>query len=190
MVTCKSCKNSDAQVTQFKNMGILCTRCFCKCIEKRVRRELRTQNPLVPHTRIGVLDNGSKEFVVCMHILKGISQEMPLQIIVIKPPIDPGLYDQIVLPWDADDESESGLRRIFDNIDVEFSGLKMLSCVSDAEVMIMAKALGWSRDEEQAHSDYHKFLLETEKKYPGSIFGFVRSTGIIKKLPKGYISVK
>ena len=178
---CKSCQK-EASVTQFKNMGPLCTGCFCELIEKRVRRELRINNPLKPQSKIAVIDNGSKESFVALLFLRNLAKDMPLTIEPQKPPFDAKQWDIIVIPWDGDDDAEQTLRGIFDGRNIEMSGFKLLTCVSDAEVRIVAEANGWQGQDNSYQSEYGKFLAETEKKYPGTIFSLVRSAKEVRSL--------
>lgn len=182
---CKSCTET-ASIIHFKEMGALCTSCFCDLIERRVRRELRALGGIAPKSHVAIIDDNSKESFVAEYIIRSIAQDMPLMITTIKPPVDKDAFDQIVIPWDADDEAVLGLRNICEGRALAFGGLKLLVCVSDAELEIFASEKGFVHPSSQfikgPADPYTSFINATSAKYPGSVFGLARSLQEINSL--------
>ncbi|MBD3310184.1 hypothetical protein GF351_03115, partial [Candidatus Woesearchaeota archaeon] len=68
---CTRCRKNQAKV-HIKHLGDLCSRCFSRVIEKRVRKELRLKELIAKDDRILVVDDKSTEYHVSGHLLKNI----------------------------------------------------------------------------------------------------------------------
>src|SRR3989344_4906255 len=106
---CYICKRN-AQIEEQKNRAI-CNECFCRLIEKRVRRYTRTNDVFTPNKRILVVGEVNK----CL--AKSIVGQMPVKLFFSKKIdtdfIKKNKIDSVLIEWTIDDEGNQFLAKLF-----------------------------------------------------------------------------
>lgn len=179
----KCIKCNKPSTLNLKHIGVLCRNCFLKVIEKRVRKCLRTQNPIKKNDKILVINNESKEFAVGDYLLNSILKGLPVEITIKKsktlnlPAKTTGKYNKIIIPWSLDDEDAEFIGFLFDkNPKTRFSkkSIKLLKNISEDEIILFAKIKRF-KYKEKKKSGIKKMLDNVENKYPGYKFSLLNS---------------
>jgi len=67
---CQKCKKTNGKI-KLPYLGLmLCEGCFCKLIERRVKKEIRSKKLINEKEKVLLLDNSSKEARISEHIIK------------------------------------------------------------------------------------------------------------------------
>jgi len=184
-------KCSQKSSISMKHLGELCKTCFVEVIEKRVRKELRTKNPLKKNNKIVIINNASKESAVSEYLLKKIIKGLPVDITIKKssklnlPSKTVQKYDKIIIPWSLEDEAAEFLELLFNKTPItKFSkkSIKLLKVLSEEEITMYTKIkkLKYNKQSKKKKSKV-KIILDTlEKKYHGYKFSLLNSTRNIK----------
>jgi len=69
---CQKCKKANGEIKLPYLSLKLCKACFCKLIEKRVKKEIRSKKLINEKEKILLLDNNSKESRISEHIITGL----------------------------------------------------------------------------------------------------------------------
>jgi len=168
MNKCKKCPKPAK--TGLKHLGPLCTSCFCKVIEKRVRKTMRENSWIKHNDEVFIVDNGTVTFAVTKYLLERISKDLPMEINIVKEPCE----GKVIIPWSLDDEVTGKLQELFGEAGHESQFITLLQNVSDEEIQTLAKL----KDLEGSipgKNALGKKLAEMEQKYPGSKFGLMKS---------------
>lgn len=167
---CIKCPNSAD--TDLKHIGSLCSKCFLRTIEKRIRKDLTINKVFSPNDKILIIDDGSIKAELNKHFLESISKDIPLNIDTNEK-IDQN-HDKIVVPKNLDDEIEAFLEAIFSKKEhIKPKEIHLLRTVSNEELEILKKILKLKGNIEK--SKLSNTLNDLENKYPGSKFGLKKS---------------
>lgn len=176
-----------------KHLGDLCKPCFVKVVEKRVRKELRTKNPLKKNNKIVIINNNSKESAVSEYLLKKIIKDLPVDI-TLKKSTKLNLssktlkkYNKIIIPWSLEDEISEFIESLFNKTSItKFSkkSIKLLKVLSEEEIAMYAKIkkLEYNKQIKRKKSKVKIMLDNLENRYPGYKFSLLNSTRNINSL--------
>ncbi len=191
---CVKCKGKQGKHGIYSG-ELLCDSCFCKIIEKRVRREVRLSRIFSKNDRILVLNDGSKEYKIGRLLLKSIIKDLPVEISEKKGVFDinklgKSKEDRIIVPWSLDKEINLYLRNMFEGKKQEKLGhivekkyVKLLRNVMDSELKVFAEINKIIiKDESKTKDEIKEMLEDIEKKYPGSKFSLLKSIDFMEKL--------
>ncbi len=158
---CQKCKRLKAEI-KLPYLGLkLCKNCFCRLIEKRVKKEIRSKELINEKEKILLLDNNSKESKISEHILN-TAYNNRLNLIKAKVAnfklcslgkktkeiIEKNKIKQIIIPWNLDDEIIYFTENLFNKGDFKFLGhfrqdkvhyVKLLRNVLESECLLFAK---------------------------------------------------
>ncbi|MBW2988461.1 hypothetical protein KY318_03035, partial [Candidatus Woesearchaeota archaeon] len=81
---CPGCKKREAKVKLSCMPRALCPECFCRNIERRIRKQLRLDGGLSKHDTLVVVDDGSYEARVAKHVLEGLRKDFPFELKIVK----------------------------------------------------------------------------------------------------------
>ncbi len=175
-MNCIKCTGK-AEITSLKHIGPACKGCFLKIIEKRVRKDMRTNQLIKKNDKILILDNESKESVVGRFLLKSIIKDLPVKISISKSKKSNAKYNKIIVPWSLDDEAEKFLDTIFSKkkpAKHSKNEIMLLKNLSEEEIETFAKIKRFKYRKKQ-RSKTKKMLDSLEKRYPGYKFSLLNS---------------
>lgn len=155
-------------------------------IEKRVRKDIRLNNPFSKKESVLVIDDSSKESFLTVYLLKKITKGLDLEMDIQKQKdvnaSKTAAYDKIVVPADADDNINQFIERIASGNGAGRGNKKILSIlrtVLDKEVSKAAAKLGYESNETA------NMLDMLEARYPGSKFATLKSINFLKTMGCG-----
>jgi uncharacterized protein (TIGR00269 family) len=90
MTLCSLCGRNDAVFGRSYSGENLCTRCFCRSVEDRVRKTISKYGMLGHKDRIMVAVSGGKDSVTLLHILAKIEKEFP-DVVLCAGTVDEGI---------------------------------------------------------------------------------------------------
>lgn len=167
---CRSCKKT---ATLKHENRYYCTSCYCKLIERRASKYLRTVSPIRKDQTL-LIKEPLLEFII-KRVVKG----MPLKIVKRK------TKDSIpVIKWTLDDEVSSFIEKFFSK-KFKFKKTKELvplRPLTDKEACLYARFKKIKFIPNKKPYSY-KFLKNLEHKYPEIFFSISRS---IKELEKAF----
>ncbi len=150
----------------------LCTPCFLRNIESRVRKELRLTKAVEKNKVLLIKDDLSRYF---------ISSIISMPIKVVKS----GRHDKKVLPWTLDDEIEDFLERTFKGRQPKREDkniIKLFRTVRYKELELFAK-LKKIKLEKRKPTKLGKLLDSLENQHLETKFSLLKSVEEIKNLP-------
>ncbi len=152
-------------------------------IEKRVRKDIRINNPFSKKERVLVIDDSSKESFLIIYLLKKITKGLELDIDIQKQKdvsaLKTARYDKIVIPADADDSINQLIEWIAKRKGARRENKKRVSIlrmILDKEVSEAAAKLGY-----KSHKTAN-MLDMLEARYPGSKFATLKSIDFLKSI--------
>lgn len=183
----------------------LCRACFCKLIEKRVKKEIRSKNLINEKEKILLLDNNSKEARISEHIirvaynnrvdlLKVSVNELKIDSLTKKTKeiIKKNKIKQVIVPWNLDDEITYFSENLFNKGDFKFLGhfmqnkihyIKLLRNVLESECLLFAKCKKFKFKKKTEKNKYRKniknMLDKIDKKHSETKFSLLKSIGQI-----------
>lgn len=178
---CARCKKT---VEEKLEQQQLCQDCFVELIEQRTRKTLAKKG-LKKGDKILIIDDGSKEFIVGEYLFRKIIEKVPLTIEIKKKEetdIEKARqeYTAIILPRDMDDEAETLLLAMINNIPLQKDNtINVLEKVYDEEVKIFADIKKFNY-KEQEKSHIKKSLETIKQKYPQAEFALMQHIKAIK----------
>ena len=158
---CQKCNRAKAEI-KLPYLGLrLCKSCFCRLIEKRVKKEIRSKELINEKEKILLLDNNSKEARISEYILN-TAYNNRLNLIKVKVSkfeigfvnkkvkeiIKKNKIKQVIIPWSLDDEIIYFTENLFKRGDFNFLGhftqdkifyIKLLRNVLESECLLFAK---------------------------------------------------
>lgn len=189
-MTCISCNKPATVILQ--HLQPYCCSCFCRMIEKRVRKFVRVNKIFKKNDNICIVDDCSHDFLNTQFLLKSIMKDLPVKIGILRIKLKNrrDLFNdkkalklsknknaKIVVPWTMDDEDASFLKNVFDlKKQTKTQFIKLLIAITDEESAAFAKCRGFKVSEIKEKEEIRIFLNEIEKKYPGSKFGLLKSS--------------
>ena len=198
---CQKCKKARAEI-KLPYLGLwLCKGCFCKLIEKRVKKEIRSRELVNEEEKILLLDNNSKEARISEHIIKIVYNNRVNLLKAKVNSLDIGCLDektkkiiknnkinQVIIPWNLDDEivyfTESLFKRgdfkLLDNFTQgKVFYIKLLRNVLESECILFAKCKKF-KFKENLEKDKQKKAIKTmldkiDKKHAETKFSLLKS---------------
>ena len=158
---CQKCNRAKAEI-KLPYLGLrLCKSCFCRLIERRVKKEIRSKKLINEKEKILLLDNNSKEARISEHIIKAAYNNRVdlLKVSVnelkigflsreVKESIKKNKIKQIIIPWNLDHEIIYFTENLFNKGDFKYMGhfmqnkiyyIKLLRNVLESECLLFAK---------------------------------------------------
>lgn len=189
-MSCISC-NKKADVS-LHHLQPYCHSCFCRMIEKRVRKFIRVNKIFKKKDSICIINDHSHDFLNTEFLLKNIIKDLPVKIRILKIRIKnrqdflknktvlnllKTKTSKIIIPWTMDDEDENFLNGIFNlKQKTKTNFIKLLIAITDEESAAFAKCRSFKISKKEDKTDIKDFLNEIENKYPGSKFGLLKSS--------------
>ncbi|MBW2996390.1 hypothetical protein KY332_03760 [Candidatus Woesearchaeota archaeon] len=147
----------------------ICNRCFCKLIEKRVRKYARVNKLFKKNDRLIVKGAVNRYFVKSM--LKGL----PVKFVR-----DRG---KKVVEWTMDDEVNEFVKALFLNKKVKKSkDIRLLKVVTDKEIERFARIKKLKFKPNPKDKDVQKFLDNVEKKHPNIKYNLLKNIDMLNRL--------
>ena len=198
---CQKCKKASAEI-KLPYLGLrLCKTCFCKLIEKRVKKEIRSKKLINEKEKILLLDNNSKEAIISEHIirvaynsrvdlLKVKINELKIGFLSkeVKVSIKKNKIKQVIIPWNLDDEIIYFTENLFNKGDFKYIGhfkqnktfcIKLLRNVLESECLLFAKCRKFKfkdrPEKDNAKKDIKKMLDKIDKKHSETKFSLLKS---------------
>ena len=116
----------------------LCGKCFCRTVEKRIRRYIRLKYPLKKEDTLNIMDDNSLDAKVLIFAMKNLQEDFPFKLKALKAAPRGGM---IAFPWNLDDAAASFVEGV-----IFKKAFKMppapLSVVHPEEIKIFAKIKG------------------------------------------------
>ena len=205
---CQKCKKAKGEI-KLPYLGLrLCKTCFCKLIERRVKKEIRSKNLINEKEKILLLDNNSKEARISEHILN-TTYNNRLNLIKVKvnnfklgslgnktkETIKDNKIKQVIIPWNLDDEIIYFTENLFNKGNFKFLGnfkqnkifhIKLLRNVLESECLLFAKCRKFKFKEkpkkDKQRKDIKKMLDKIDKKHAETKFSLLKSIGQLESL--------
>jgi len=205
---CQKCKKAKGEI-KLPYLGLrLCKTCFCKLIERRVKKEVRSKNLINEKEKILLLDNNSKEARISEHILN-TTYNNRLNLIKVKVNnfklgslnkktkeiIKKNKIKQVIIPWNLDDEIIYFTEILFNKGNFKFLGnfkqnkifhIKLLRNVLESECLLFAKCRKFKFKEkpkkDKQRKDIKKMLDKIDKKHAETKFSLLKSIGQLESL--------
>ena len=205
---CQKCKKAKGEI-KLPYLGLrLCKTCFCKLIERRVKKEIRSKNLINEKEKILLLDNNSKEARISEHILN-TTYNNRLNLIKVKVNnfklgslnkktkeiIKKNKIKQVIIPWNLDDEIIYFTENLFNKGNFKFLGnfkqnkifhIKLLRNVLESECLLFAKCRKFKFKEkpkkDKQRKDIKKMLDKIDKKHAETKFSLLKNIGQLESL--------
>ena len=198
---CQKCNRAKAEI-KLPYLGLrLCKSCFCRLIEKRVKKEIRSKELINEKEKILLLDNNSKEARISEYILN-TAYNNRLNLIKVKVSkfeigfvnkkvkeiIKKNKIKQVIIPWSLDDEIIYFTENLFKRGDFKFLGhftqdkifyIKLLRNVLESECLLFAKCRKFkfkNKPEKDRQKKAIKNMLDKiDKKHSETKFSLLKS---------------
>ncbi len=169
---CYLCSKT-AKIQQQKGRAV-CDECFCRLIEKRIRKYTRLNKIFRPKDRILVIGDLNKYFA------KSITKNLPIKIFYKKNQ----KINKTVIIWTADDEANLFLEELFlgKKIKQDKKQIKLLRVITDKEAKLFAKIKKLKFKENKKNKDIQRFIDELEKKDPGTKHRLLKNFDMLNRL--------
>jgi len=147
----------------------ICNECFCKQIEKRVRKYARVNKLFKRNDKLVVQGAVNKYFV------KSMLEGLPVKFVKTN--------GKKVIEWTLDDENNEFVKALFENKKVKKSkDIKLLKVLTDAEIERFAKIKKLKFKAGKKDKDVQRFLDDIEAKHPNIKYNLVKNVGLLKDL--------
>ncbi len=198
---CQKCKQAKGEI-KLPYLGLrLCKACFCKLIERRVKKEIRSKNLINEKEKILLLDNNTKEAKISEHIIK-TAYDNRVELLKVKVNelkigslsnktkeiIKKNKIKQVIIPWNLDDEIIYFSGNLFNKGNFNYLGhfkqnktlyIKLLRNVLESECLLFAKCRKFrfkKKTEEDKHKKEIKNMLDKiDKKHAETKFSLLKS---------------
>jgi len=207
---CQKCNRAKAEIKLPYLSLRLCKSCFCRLIERRVKKEIRSKELINEKEKILLLDNNSKEARISKHIIRTTYNDRMdlLKVKVsefkigflskeVKKAIEKNKIKQIIIPWSLDDEIIYFTENLFKKGDFKFLGhfkqnkisyIKLLRNVLESECFLFAKCRKFKfkdRPEKDKQKKAIKNMLDKiDKKHSETKFSLLKSIDSLIKIIK------
>lgn len=159
----------------------ICSSCFSRIIEKRIRKNARINKLFNKNDRILVLGKINKYFVESM--LKDLPVKLFFRAKEDKEFIKKNRINKVVALWTLDDEANKFIKGVFSAKKVKANKkIKLLVNVSDKELEMFSKSNKIKFNPNKKDKDVQKFLDNVEKKHPNIKFNLLRNINELNKL--------
>jgi len=192
-MACIKCRKGDEEIEIAHLPGKVCRDCFLKIVEKRVRKDVRVNGYFQDVKKILILDDGTENSAVCSYFAKELTGYSKIGFISKRIKSANGLsweeiskmireekVDRMILPWNAEQESEFLLKGMVSKkgfVRDDTRIIKLLKHLSQKEVLLFAKIKGLRhrKDSEPYDRKINRFLGELEKGSPDIRFALISS---------------
>ena len=159
-----------AKIQQQKGRAV-CDECFCRLIEKRIRKYTRLNKIFRPKDKILVKGRLSRYFI------ESITKNLPIKIVNKK-------SNKVVVDWTADDEANLFLEELFlgKKNKQDKKQVKLLKVITDKEAKLFAKIKKLKFKENKKNKDIQKFIDELEKKDLGAKYRLLKNFDMLNRL--------
>ena len=164
---CYLCGKKSARKQQ-KGRAI-CDKCFCKLLEKRIRK----------YSRIGKFFRKNDRILVKGDVNKYFIESMNLPVKFVKKG-----YAKIVVQWTLDDSVNEFMKGLFDGKKakkVSKKEIRLLECATDQEIALFAKLKKLKFKANNKDKEVQKFLEQVDAKHTGAKFGLFRNIQELSK---------
>ncbi len=205
---CQKCNRAKAEI-KLPYLGLrLCKGCFCKLIERRVKKEIRSKKLINEKEKVLLLDNNSKEARISEHIIKTAYNHRVelLKVKVnllkigflsreVKEIIKKNKIKQVIIPWNLDDEIIYFSENLFNKGNFNYlshfkqnktSYIKLLRNVLESECLLFARYRKFKfkkkTEKDKQRKDIKKMLDKINKKHAETKFSLLKSIGQLESL--------
>lgn len=207
---CQKCNKAKAEIKLPYLSLRLCKACFCRLIEKRVKKEIRSKELINEKEKILLLDNNSKESRISEHILNTAYNNRLNLIKVkvskfetgfvnkkVKKVIKKNKIKQVVIPWNLDDEIIYFTENLFSKGNFNYIGhftqdeifyIKLLRNVLESECLLFAKCKKFKFKKrikkDKNRREIKNMLDKIDKKHSETKFSLLKSIDSLIKIIK------
>ena len=177
---CYQC-NRTAKIKQQKGRAV-CNVCFCRLIEKRIRKNARLNKIFRKGDKILVLGELNKYFV--KSIIKDLPVEMYFKMKEDKEFTKKKKINKIIRQETIDDKINLFLEKLFlgKNIKSRKKTISLLNVITDKEAKLFAKIKKLRFKENKKNKDIQNLLDDLEKKDPGAKFRLLKNAYMLNRL--------
>ena len=207
---CQKCNKAKGEI-KLPYLGLkLCKACFCRLIEKRVKKEIRSKKLINEKEKILLLDNNSKEAKISEHIIR-VAYNNRVDLLKVKVNalkighlsektkkiIKKNKIKQVLIPWSLDDEIIYFTENLVKRGDFKFLGnftqdkvfyIKFLINILESECLLFAKCKKFKFRDEQEKEKQKKaiknMLDKIDKKHAETKFSLLKSIDQLESLIK------
>ncbi|MBW2966089.1 hypothetical protein KY342_03220 [Candidatus Woesearchaeota archaeon] len=176
--------NKIGQIKQQKGRAV-CYECFCRLIEKRVRKNARLNKIFRRGDKVLVLGSVNKYFV------KSIVKDLPIELYFKaredKEFVRKKRINKIIRQETIDDQVNLFLEKLFSNKSMKSklsnkSNISLLGVVTDKEAKLFAQIKELRFKENKKNKDVQIILDDMENKDPGAKFRLLKNMALLNKL--------
>jgi len=172
--------NKKGQIKQQKGR-VICNECFCRLIEKRVRKNARLNEIFKKGDKILVVGELNKYFT--KSIVKGLPVELFFKAKEDKDFIKKEKINKVLRQETIDDNINLFLENLFlGKRMIKKHNLNLLDVITDKEAELFAKIKGLRFKANKKNKDIQLILDEMEKKDQGAKFRLFKNMGLLNKL--------
>ncbi len=177
---CYLCSKT-AKIKQQKGRAV-CDGCFCRLIEKRIRKYTRLNKIFRPKDRVLVLGDLNKYFVES--IVKNLPIELYFRTKENKEFVKKKKINKIIRQETMDDQVNLFLENLFIDKSMKSgkSSISLLKVITDKEAKLFARIKKLKFKENKKNKDVQKFIDELEKKDPGTKYRLLKNVNFLKIL--------
>ncbi|MBW2980918.1 hypothetical protein KY360_05875 [Candidatus Woesearchaeota archaeon] len=169
---CIKCKRRK-HLINLASLKSICRDCFCKIIEKRIRKRIRLNKLFRKGDRILTEDKLS------FYLIKKIIKDLPVKMFLKKPAS--AKVNKTVIKYTLDDKLSDFLENIlFGKKPKKPKQISILDVITDNEAVLFAKINNIRFKPNKKHKDIVTLLGRLEKKYPGIRFSLSKSISELK----------
>ena len=204
MGKCVKCKQKEGKLPLISKEKV-CKECFCLIIEKRLLSCLRNKHIILSDVKnVFIVDDSPKSLFLKL-FANQFDNQMVFDIEIKKHKVSDQIFEdktiieyakknkaRVFIPWLADDEAEFLLRSltasknpkylscVVKNKGVTF--VKPLINISHSEALTYIEIKTGKKFKQLNQSKIRKMIDAMEEKYPGRVFGLVKSAEMLSKL--------
>lgn len=151
---CSACSKSSA--VHIKPLDPLCKKCFCRIIEKRIRKDARLKEWFKKNDRIYT------DSTLSRHIINNIIANLPKKFVKSK-----SSANKVVITRTSDDIIVNGLEQIFSNKQIRLNKkeIPLFCSLTDEEALAYAKFNKIKFKPRKKNQDIKKFIDTIQDKY-------------------------
>lgn len=188
-MNCYKCSRDGKNKTDNK---YFCDKCFLEIIEKRIRKEIRTNSLIEKNDKILILNDSSQSSILNQYFLKKIIYKPNIKIKKIKRYEQNFNYDKkneytkIIIPHLLDNEIEMLLESFFED-KKEFlnnnKNIKLLISITkdEANAVMSILKINTKNTLKNNETDISKMIENLEKRYSGTKFSLLKSIKNLKQ---------
>ena len=172
---CEKCSKKAA--IDINYLPKLCKVCFCRLIEKRIRKFTRINQVFKRNDKVITVGD------VCNYFVKSIAKDLPMAVKNVKTMPKPRKGFKILAPWTLDDENNQFLEFLFLNKKPQKqSFIKLLLPVTDQETALFAKIKKLNFKPNKKNPAITNFIEKLQEKYPEVKFSLLKSLAEHKRI--------